>query len=163
MDFAVVELIVTVLLGASSFAAGYYWRGSTDELDEHVRVQYVDKPTIVEKIVEKVRVEYVDKPYAVEKVRVERVEVPHIIEKETVRVERVAAPLAPFAAGRALPTTPGAQTVEVVLMDANETRVKGTDTIDASLRRPTLLRDGVKFACVRQDDAGHWIYKQVAH
>jgi len=127
---------------------------------ERVRVQYVDKPTVVEKVIERVRVEYVDKPVIVEheRLKVERVEVPHIIEKTI--VQRVDSPA--IVRGSA-PGSAAGGVVSVVYMDANERRVKAEGYLDAKLRRPTIMRDGVKFVCVRQDAEGRFVYRQVAH
>ena len=133
---------------------------------ERVRVQYVDKPTVVEKIIEKVRVEYVDKPYVVEKPTIQIKEVP--VHTETIRevekaapslVDRVRGLVAPDAATHA--AAPASGDVRLVLMDQHERNVKHTETVGANFRRPTLIRNGMKFAAARQAANGDWIYRQL--
>lgn len=120
------------------------------------RVKTVEVPKVV--LQDKVRVEYIDRPVIVEQPTVQLVEVERerIVEKPI--VERVAVPMA-MSTGAA----PEFPLVDVVFMDASESKVKGRERMDARLRRATLHRGDVRYACARQAEDGAWIYKQVPH
>jgi len=152
------EIVIVALAVLLGIAIGYAVRRPPTDI-ERVRVQYVDKPTVVEKIIERVRVEYVDKPFIVEKPTIQIRDVP--VHTETIKevlklVDR------PVAAGRGVVATPEAL-VEVVFMDANQRNVKETARLDARLRRPTMYRGAAKYMLATQDEAGRYIYRQVAH
>jgi hypothetical protein len=61
------------------------------------------------------------------------------------------------------PEPPAAPLVRVRLMDRHERAEHGVTMIDAKLRRPSLMRDGRKYQCVKQTEQGEWVYRQVMH
>jgi len=76
------EIVLVALAVLLGIAIGYAVRRPPTDI-ERVRVQYVDKPTVVEKIIERVRVEYVDKPFIVEKPTIQIRDVP--VHTETIK------------------------------------------------------------------------------
>ena len=158
------DLIVNLILLVCGFVIGYNARRPKPSATmERLKVERVHVPQLVEKVVEKLRVEYIDRPVVVEKptVQIEKVEVPYVVEKEKTIVEKVtdAADRAFGREPRAVPTPSG--TVKLLLMDKDERTVKATEMVAATARRPTVIRHGMKFAASRQAENGDWIYRQL--
>lgn len=142
-----------------------------------LQIERVEVPHVVEKVVEHhtVSVERVEVPVIVKELQVERVEVERvvIVEKPVIQIERVDVERIvekPVITVQRVPMSPmekapdvEATMVEVVFMDSDEKKVKFSEVIDSKLRRATVVRDGVKFSCARQDADSRYIYRQVAH
>ena len=51
--------------------------------------------------------------------------------------------------------------VKARFLDNNEVDFHGEERLEATARRPVIVRHGNKYMCSRQDEAGTWIYRQV--